>query len=245
MAPPISARKLLRGARRVLRTKNGGLQMKKMLALSLAALAATAGAALCTTAAMAARDDFNRTSLGNKWVVPSGDGSLYITNNQMQGASVSLGYDKRSSSDTTVKATVYLNGTDTEYGAVASGDIATGNNAFVKIQSQNADGMFEYGGFYTGNNSAVDFFALNSTVPSPATLTVSFCGTVAKMVIKSTAGIQKYTYDYGTSFGTGGGLGTYGAVSLDNYRSKAGTCTFDPEAIVVKGSNARDLSLSK
>jgi len=216
--------------------------MKKILALGLAV---AGGAALCTTSAMAAKDNFDRTSLGNKWVVPTGDGSLYITNNQLQGASLSLGYDKKSSSDSTVTATVYLNSTDTEYGAVASGDIAGGNNAFVKIQSQNADGMFEYGGFYTGNNIGGYFFALNSTVPSPATLTVSFCGTVATMKIKSAAGTQKYKYDYGTSFGTGGGLGTYGLVSLDNYRSKAGTCAYDADAIVIKGSNARDLSLSK
>ena len=216
--------------------------MKKIFVLGLAT---ASGAALCTTSAIAAKDNFDRAALGKSWVVPSGDGSLFITNNQLQGDSLSLGYDKKSGSDSTVSATVYLNSTDLEYGAVASGDIAGDNNAFVKIQSQNADGMFEYGGFYTGDNIGGSFFQLNSTVPSPATLTVSFCGTVATMKIKSAAGTQKYKFDYGTTFGTGGGLGTYGEVSLDNYKSKAGSCTADADAITVKGSNVRDLSLSK
>jgi hypothetical protein len=221
--------------------------MNKVLKLGTAALV-IGGSALCCTSVMAAKDNFDRSTLGNKWVVPSGDGSLYITNNQLQGASLSLGYDKRSASDTKAAAIVYLNGTDVEYGAVAIGDIASGNNAFVKIQSQNADGMFEYGGFYVGNNGSVDFFGLNSTVPSPATLSVSLCGTVATMKIKSSAGTQKYSYDYGSgySFGTGGGLGTYGNISLDNYKSGTATCTKDAEgATVITHSNAHDLSLSK
>jgi hypothetical protein len=218
--------------------------MKKMLALGMVALTAAGAVALCSTSAMAARDDFNRASLGDKWVAPSGDGSLFITNDQLQGATLSLGYDKRSANDSTVSATVYLNSTDLEYGAVASGDIASGNNAFVKIQS-NGDGMFENGAFYIGNNGGGNFFTLNSSVPSPAKLTLSFCGTVAKMVIKSSAGTQKYKFDYGTTFGNGGGLGTYGLVSLDNYRSKGGTCAYDADATVIKGSNARDFTLSK
>ncbi len=224
--------------------------MKKTFAFGMVALTVAGGLALCASSAMAARDNFDRASLGRKWVVPAGDGALFITNNQLQGNSLSLGYDKRSNADTTTSATVYLNGTDLEYGAVASGDIATGNNAFVKLQEQNGSGMFEYGGFYVGNNGSVDFFQLNSPVPSPATMTVSFCGTVATLKIKSAAGTQKYTYDYGTTFGTGGGLGTYGLISLDNYKSKVGGCAADggvstKGARVIKGSDARDMSLSK
>jgi hypothetical protein len=73
------------------------------------------------------------------------------------------------------------------------------------------------------------------------------CGTVATMKIKSSAGTQKYSYDYGSSynFGTGGGLGTYGNISLDNYKSTTATCTDAIGATIIKGSNARDLSLSK
>jgi hypothetical protein len=200
---------------------------------------------LSATSAFAAHDYFNRASLGKTWVVPSGDGSLFITNNQLQGSSLSLGYDTRSAQDTKASALLYLNGTDLEYGAVAVGDIAGGNNIFVKLQSQNADGVFEYGGFYVGNNSGVDFFQLDSTVPSPAKLSVSLCGSVAVMRIDSAAGVQRYSFDYGTTFGTGGGLGTYGNISLDNYKSGAANCADAIGATVIKGSSARDLSLSK
>ena len=199
---------------------------------------------LCATSALAAHDDFNRTTLGGHWVIPTG--SLFIVADQLQGATGSLGYDKKSRADTTVSATVYLPSTDLEYGAVASGDIAAGNNAFVKIQAQTGDGKFSNGAFYTGNNGGGSFFALSSEVPSPAELSVSFCGTVATMKIKSAAHTQVYTYDYGASFGAGGGLGTYGSVALDNYRSKPGGCALQEKGTVIKkGSSARDLSLSK
>ena len=201
-------------------------------------------AVLCATSALAAHDHFNRTNLGPHWVVPSG--SLFINSNQLQGASLSLGYDTRSSSDTTVRATVHTTGTDLEYGAVASGNIAGGNNAFVKIQAQTGTGNFSNGGFYTGNNNGVDFFTLSSEVPSPAKLSVSFCGTVATMTIESSAPTQVYNFDYGTTFGAGGGLGTFGSVALDNYRSTTAGCSFSRRGTWIKhGSNVRDLSLSK
>ena len=155
--------------------------MKKTLLFSAAVVVASA------TSAMAAHDNFDRASLGNKWVVPAGDGRLFITNNQLQGDTLSLGYDKKSSADTTVKGTIILNGTDLEYGAVASGNIAGGNNAFVKLQEQNGSGEFEYGGFYVGNNGGGNFFELNSPVPSPANVILSFCGTVATLVKGSNA----------------------------------------------------------
>lgn len=216
--------------------------MKRTYKWGIVALAILGGAAVCMPSAMAARDDFNRSKLGNRWVATAG--SLYIVSDQLQGATGSLGYDKKSANDSTVSATVYISGTDLQYGAVASGDIAGNNNAFVKIQSENADGVFEYAGFYIGNNGGGDFFQLTSTVPSPAKLTVSFCGTTATMTIKSSAATQKYTYDYGTTFGNGGGLGTYGPIALDNYRSKPGSnCAPDPDAIRITRSNAKDLSL--
>src|SRR5215467_9761061 len=110
----------------------------------------TIASVLCATSAMAAHDDFDRASLHKRWVVTSGN--LYINNDQLQGDTGSLGYYERSASDTTVSATVYTNGTDLVYGAVASGDIASGNNAFVKIQAQDGSGNFGTAAFYTGNN---------------------------------------------------------------------------------------------
>lgn len=210
--------------------------MKKLLVVG--------AAALCATSAMAAKDNFNRSSLGNNWTVPYP--TLSISNDQLVGSSLALGYDNKSSNDTKAQAILYLNGTDLEYGAVAVGDVASGTNAFVKLQEENGDGVFEYGAFYTGNNGSGSFFALNSPVASPAKLTVSICGTTAVMKISSSSGNQKYKYDYGTSVGTGGGLGTYGNISLDNYRSGTATCTADLQgATVITRSNARDLSLSK
>jgi len=216
--------------------------MKTLVMLGVAGM--SAAAAMCATSAMAARDDFDRADLGRKWVVVSPN--LFISNNQLKGDSLAIGYDKRSASDAQVSATMYLNGTDLEYGAVASGDIASGNNAFAKLQEQNGSGEFEYGGLYVGNNGGGDFFQLNSPVPSPAVVTLSFCGTVATMKIKSAAGTQKYSYDYGTTFPTGGGLGTYGNISLDNYKSKTGGCADAVGATPIKLlPKAKDLSLAK
>jgi hypothetical protein len=202
-------------------------------------------AVLFATTAMAAKDDFDRKSLGSKWTAV--DGSQSISKNKFVGDSLSLGSYKKSSKDTSVSAVAYLPSTDLEYAAVASGDIAGGNNAFVKIQAQTGDGMFSNGGFYTGDNVGGEFFALDSEVPSPATLSLSFCGTVATMIIKSSAGTQTYNYDYGTSFGTGGGLGTYGLVELDNYKSKGGGCALQQHGRWIKKGSGKvsDPSLAK
>jgi len=188
----------------------------------------TAGISLCATLAMAGADAFNRVKLGPSWVITNG--SLSISNRQLVGTSLALGYQKGSVKNTAGTAVVFLGGTDVEYGAVALGNIAGGSNAFVKIQSQNGSGTtFDTAGFYTGDNSPVYFFALSSPVPSPAVLDVFFCGTTATMRISSAAGIQTYTYNYGTTFGSGVGLGTYGSVKLDNYIGFASACT-DPAA---------------
>ena len=177
-------------------------------------------AAVCASSAFAAKDKFNRADLGNKWVVTSG--SLYISNNHLAGDSASLGYFKRAKKDDEATVKVTLDSSyDLEYGAVAIGNIAGGNNAFVKIQSQNGAGTFDTAGFYVGNNGGGSFFTLDSPVSSPATLTVSISGTVATMTVKSASGTQSYQYDYGTSFGDGVGLGTYGLVALDNLKTSA------------------------
>jgi hypothetical protein len=133
----------------------------------------------------------------------------------MVGTSVALGYIKTSILDkaTAASTVVFLGGTDLEYGAIALGNIAGGNNAFVKIQAQNAAGTFDHGAFYTGNNGTGTFFALSSPVPSPALLDVFFCGTTATMSITSVVGVQIYTNNYKTMFG----IGTGGSVGLDNF----------------------------
>jgi hypothetical protein len=201
------------------------LYMKKTLICKILAMAIAGVATLCATSALAqgGSDAFNRTTLGPKWVVTSG--TLAITNHALTGATGSLGYLTTSSHDTAASAVVSLGGTDLEYGAIALGNIAGGSNAFVKIQAQNAAGTFDHAAFYNANNSGSDFFALSSPVPSPATLDVFFCGTTGILRITSAAGVQKYTFNYGTTYGAGGGLGTYGSVSIDNYVGFHSACS--------------------
>jgi hypothetical protein len=61
---------------------------------------------------------------------------------------------------------VFLGSIDLEYGALALGNIAGGNNAFVKIQAATGAGTFDQGAFYTGNNGSGVYFAPSR--PSPA-----------------------------------------------------------------------------
>jgi hypothetical protein len=210
------------------------------------ALAVAGGILLSATSAFAGADAFNRQKLGSKWVPTSGS-SLSISNHELVGSTLSLGSFTGSSKDTAASAVVVLGSTDLEYGAVALGNIAGGNNAFVKIQAQDGTGTFGTAGFYTGNNGGGNFFSLSSPVPSPAILDVFFCGTVATMRITSAAGVQTYTNDYGTTFGAGAGLGTYGSVGLDNYVGFTSGCKDAPKGGVPasKMPHAIDLSLAK
>ena len=219
--------------------------MKNTLICKIVALAVAGGVSLSATSAMAGSDAFNRPHLGTGWVVTAG--SLSISNHQLVGTSLSLGYLKGSAKDTAASAVVFINGTDLEYGAVAVGNIGGGSNAFVKIQAQTGNGTFDHGAFYTGNNGGGLFFALSSPVPSPAILDVFFCGTTATMRITSAAGVQTYTNNYGTTYGPGGGLGTYGSVGLDNYVGFPSGCKDAPVDAVPasKMPSDRDLSLGK
>ena len=212
----------------------------------IVALAAAAVISLSPTSAFAGADAFNRAVLGPNWVATKG--GVKIHNHELVGTSnESLAYFKSSAHDTAASAVVELGGTDLEYGAVALGNIAGGSNAFVKIQSQNGVGTFDHAAFYTGNNGSGDFFALSSPVPSPAILDVFFCGTTATMRITSAAGIQIYTFNYGTTFGGGNGLGTYGSVGLDNYIGFFSGCKDAPTGGVPATDMPadRDLSLAK
>ena len=207
--------------------------------VALAVVSLSAGSAL----AQGGSDAFNRASRSKRWVVTAG--SLSISNHGMVGESGSLGYLKPSSKDKAASAVVFLgSSTDTEYGAVALGNIAGGNNAFVKIQAQNGAGTFDHAAFYTGNNGSGTFFALSTPVPSPAILDVFFCGTTATMRITSAAGVQTYTNDYGTTYGPGAGLGTYGSVGLDNFIGSAGGCNHAQVGAVPASEMPRDTDLS-
>ena len=215
--------------------------MCTIVALAVACVLLSAPSALASGS-----DTFDRPHLGAKWVVTAG--SLAISSDHLVGKSSSLGYIKTSAADTAASAVVFLGGTDTEYGAVALGNIAGGSDAFVKIQSQNGSGTtFDTAGFYTGNNTGGVFFYLTTAVPSPAIVDVFFCGTVATLRITSVAGVQTYTNDYGTPYTGGAGLGTYGSIKLDNYVGFLSACTdVAPDAVPASAMpTAKDLSLTK
>jgi hypothetical protein len=207
-------------------------------------LAVVACVSLLATSALAGGSDaFNRKMLGTRWHAV--DGSVTITDDHFAGTSEALAYFSASNEDTAATAVVELGGTDLEYGAIALGDIASGNNAFVKIQAQNGDGTFDHAAFYSGDNGGGTFFELNSTVPSPAVLDVFFCGTTAVMKITSAAGVQEYTNDYGTTFPAGAGLGTYGSVGLDNYVGFPSACHDGLQHAVAASSMPQAVDLSK
>jgi hypothetical protein len=219
--------------------------MKNTLICKIVTLAVAVSLSATSALAQKGADAFNRPTLGSGWVVTAG--SLSIANHEMVGTSLSLGYIKSSILDkaTAASTVVFLGSTDTEYGAVALGNIAGGNNAFVKIQSQNGLGTFDTAAFYTGNNGGGNFFTLSSPVPSPAILDVFFCGTTATMRITSAAGVQIYTNNYGTTFGIGTGLGTFGSVGLDNFVGFGSGCK-DAQVHGIPASKMphdRDLSL--
>jgi hypothetical protein len=221
--------------------------MKNTLICKIVTLAVAVSLSATSASAQKGADAFNRPTLGSGWVVTAG--SLSIANHEMVGTSLSLGYIKSSILDkaTAASTVVFLGSTDTEYGAVALGNIAGGNNAFVKIQSQNGLGTFDTAAFYTGNNGGGNFFTLSSPVPSPAILDVFFCGTTATMRITSAAGVQVYTNNYGTTFGIGTGLGTFGSVGLDNFVGFGSGCK-DAQVHGIPASKMphdRDLSLAQ
>lgn len=178
--------------------------------------------ALASSAAVAAPDNFNREELGPDWTVVSG--ALWIADNQLAGDSLSLGTFAPAARKNAGSVLVRLNGTDTQYGAVTIGDAASGNNAFIKIQTQNGAGTFSHGAFYVGNNAGGSFFSLDGLpAASSARLTARLNGTIATMEIdvdNDGTPEASYSYDYGTSFGTGIGLGTYGPVTLDNLKTR-------------------------
>lgn len=208
--------------------------------LLLAGLLAVAA----STPALAAKDKFNRAALGADWTVTAG--SLSISGNALVGTDLSLGEFLPAANSNQAAVVVTLNGTGTQYGAIALGDIGAGNNAFIKIQTQNGAGTFSHGGFYIGNNSGVSFFALDGLpASSKARLTARLVGSVATMEIDTNldgTADAVYTFDYGTAYGKGAGLGTYGPVSLDNLKTSKVVASQGGKARTVTPSGEADLS---
>jgi hypothetical protein len=220
--------------------------MKNISVCKTFVFAITAIVSMFTTSAFSQADAFDRAALGSNWVATAG--SLAISNHELVGSSEALGYLKGAAKMSAASAVVILGGTDLEYGAVVVGNIGAGTDAFVKIQSQDGAGTFDHAAFYTGNNGGGEFFTLNTPVPSPAILDVFYCPStkLVTMRITSAAGVQSYTYDYGTTFGFGAGLGTYGSIKLDNFISFVSGCNdafrATPATLMPRDT---DLSLTK
>jgi hypothetical protein len=195
----------------------------KLIALTVAGVSLYAASAFAGPG-----DNFNRPLLTTLWT--SNSGTLSISGGrQLVGTTLAIGTFNAGGSLSAASEVVFLHGTDLQYGAVALGNIAGGNNAFVKIQSQNASGTtFDTAGFYTGNNVPGVFFTLNSPVPSPALVDVFFCGTTAIMRITSSTGVQTYSNNYGKTFGFGDGAGTFGPIGIDNFVTNVSKCTDEP-----------------
>jgi hypothetical protein len=167
------------------------------------------------------RDNFQRTDLGPGWFVVSG--SDWDTGKSFQGDTGSTAIFRKADKDTGGQIDVDSNNGDLVYGAILLGDVRSGNNAFVKVQSQNGYGTFDTAAFYTGNNGGGYFFSIDGfDNTTKVRLSAWMHGTVATMFLESPTGHSAvYQYDYGMSFPSGVGLGTYGSVSLDRLHTLA------------------------
>ena len=209
-------------------------------------LASVAAVTLTANVALAGGDAFNRKTLGATWQVVAPSMAINSTG-QLTGSSLSLGSFTGGSANNAGSVVVNLTGTGLQYGAIALGNVAGGNNAFIKIQQQNGAGTFDHGAFYTGNNGSGTFFALTTPATSPAVLDAYFCGTTAVMRIVAANGVQTYTNNYGATYGNGAGLGIYGSTTLDNFETyTSAKCTVTaselPAAMTATASQDADKS---
>jgi hypothetical protein len=179
-------------------------------------------AALASGAALADhRDNFNRSSLGDGWYAVSGNS--WDDGKRFESDSSGTAIFRKAGKDTAGQIDVYSNGANVVYGAVLLGDIRSGNNAFVKVQSQNGYGTFDTAAFYTGDNGGGYFFSIEGfDNVTTVRLSAWMHGTVATMFLESETGKSAvYQYDYGMNFGPGVGLGTYGGATLDRLHTLA------------------------
>ncbi len=172
--------------------------------------------------AQGSTDNFNRSALGSDWITQSGTFSLDGTT--VGGHKQSLMTFTPGDGATSASLEVSFDGTGIEYGAIVLGYAGIDKNAFIKVQSQNGHGTLESAAFYYGNNSEGYFFCLPSEFNqfSSAQITGTLNGSVATLTINAGNISQSFTWDYGTAtFGSGVGVGVYGAARLDNFATPA------------------------
>jgi hypothetical protein len=175
-----------------------------------------------SSAAMAAGDNFNRDSLGTDWTVQSG--SFTLDGATVGGSPTSLMTFTPGAGSSSASLDVAFSGTETQYGAIVLGFASTSQNAFIKVQTQNGHGTLSDAAFYYGNNGSGDFFSLPSSFSAFASahIAASLVGSVAHLTISAGGVSQEFTHDYGSAvFGSGVGVGIYGAARLDNFNAPA------------------------
>jgi hypothetical protein len=211
-------------------------------------IASATMAVCCAAQALAGTDKFNRLSLNHRWGFLAG--TMFITNGEMQGTSgaEALFIDADAVVAPSATAKITLHGTGLQYGAITIGSNQPDDlTAFVKIQSQGGNGMFDHLGFYSGNNDTGPFVALTAPMASPVTMTVSFFASLAIVTLKNASATQVYTFDHGRFPLAGTGAGTFGTVGIDDYTTPTplapATVNGSPvQPLHIVGSNAADLT---
>ncbi|MBL8498632.1 hypothetical protein ABF87_14010 [Nitrosomonas sp. JL21] len=171
-----------------------------------------------STSVHAVSDTFNRPALGSDWMIQSGN--FHGNGATVSGTDQALMTFAPGNHATSVSLDISFDGIGTEYGAIVLGYAGTDENAFIKIQSQNGHGALESAAFYYGNNGDGNFFCLPSDFHqfSSAHITGTLEGSRAALTIETGDISQTFTWDYGgVTFGSGVGVGVYGAAQLDNF----------------------------
>ena len=168
--------------------------LKKMM---LAAALASA----CGSAHAPITDDFNRPNGAGLGPNYTNHGSMpSIAGNKAITTYTALSTYNNSSS-TTASVDVALRGYDAgSYVALALGYLS-GDNYFIKVQDNDGDGWFDSYGFYTGNNEFLNGLQQLGSFDS-GTMSVSYIGTVATLLVTSAGGTESYSYDYGFAPGS-------------------------------------------
>lgn len=188
-----------------------------------------------------ASDDFNRadgTNMGPDWTEISGDniitGNMGAGNqsfgvNDMTHNSASCPYDQVEASVDFLPATA---GPSVAYVVLIAG--VGVNNIYVKIQDNDADGLYDRCFFYHSGNgggtwNATWFFDLATPVTS-GRITLSFPDTdTAQLDVDGGAGVETFTVpgilSAGLSLGTSVGLGSFATAAFDNWDLNGGGCS--------------------
>lgn len=154
--------------------------------------------------------------MGPNWIEQAGD--FQITSGRASGSDRALMTFVGATSNR-LSVDAFPSGS-LSYVALVLGYANLNNNLFMKVQNQSST-LFNYAGFYYGNNGSQYFFPLSSPFAS-ARMTASLVGSIAYLEFDTDFdGTPEQTYSYSGyslgSLGTGIGLGSYGWATMDNF----------------------------